>query len=319
MNFWDNIAIRQIDEEIKKAVALKRNGSLAEARVVLEKSLTAHRRSNPAILAPVYKSLGKVLYLQGDYRSAKAHYIEAIQRYETLGNEEQCMETTVHLGTCDSSFLSSPLLAAYLRGLRGEDAWAKAATAEVVNDLLILGEALLTGGAQRNKFASAATPNHGQAMETTMDNICLDMLRLFRELLVRSEAYQPADFADAVARCLLVQLGFSVQMVDEANSLFFVQVESERMENLGSVIDRVVDFIQDSDWQKEWFISAMAAIVQAQRSAAIDDSQRDFIAAFRDFFDMKPSKFEGALDKGFGWGTALTFAAETYRTQLGPN
>jgi tetratricopeptide (TPR) repeat protein len=319
MNFLDTMTMRQIDGEIKKAVALKRSGKLTEARVALERCLDSHERSNPAILAPIYKSLGKVLYLQGDFQAAQLNYIEAIRRYRALNSDEQSVETMVHLGACDSSFLNSQLLSAYVRGLRGEDTWAKVATVEVVNNLLSLGEALFTGGPQKNTSANAASLYNGQSRETSMNSTCLDMLRLFRELLVRTETDDPEDFADAIARYLLVQFGFGVQAVDEANNWFFMQVESARIEDLGSVIRRVADIVQDNDWQKEWFVSAMAAIVQVQQEATITEAQRDYISAFKDLFDMKPSKFEGALQRGFDWGVALAFAAEAYCARRSPS
>ncbi len=146
----------------------------------------------------------------------------------------------------------------------------------------------------------------------TNNNIALDLLRMFRELQFKGDTDKTGGYTDTISRYLLVHMGFTLDTVDEANSLFWEKIENNKLGDLGDVAARVADFAKDSDWIKEYIISSMGAIVEVQNTSVISDEQKNFYDAFLDLLDMKPSQFQSAFKKGIQWGIALKFTANAY-------
>jgi len=137
----------------------------------------------------------------------------------------------------------------------------------------------------------------------------------FRELLVKGDS-KLGNYTDAVARYLLIHLGFSIEDIDEANRVFWQRLKAGTMGDLGDAVGRIADFVKDNDWLKNYVVSSMTAMATIQDSP-VTAEQIAFIRIFQDVLDMRLSQFESALDKGQEWGIALNYVVSQYALAKG--
>jgi len=180
MNSFDKRRFAEIDQVVKKSVALKRKGEIQQARFLLESCLHRYKSDNPILLTPVYKSLAKILYIQGEYISSGKCYVEAIKRYEAINLRVQITECLIHLGCCSQEFVSSPLLDEYVLGLRGQGESPTLTDKEIIESLLVIGRRIYEE-ANRDAmlFNIEETPSETRPVDTHSKNATEQALSIY--------------------------------------------------------------------------------------------------------------------------------------------
>jgi tetratricopeptide (TPR) repeat protein len=156
LNATEQRKLLLIDRQVQEAVNLKRQGRLLEAQHLLEACIGLYKEDTPILLAPAFKSLAKILYIQGRYLQAEGCYVEAIQRYQTVDSQDQIMECLIHLGCCSDEFRRSKLLSEYVLGLEGKGVSQAMTDPDLVERLIRLGSAKLL--AATHKEGSPRSP-----------------------------------------------------------------------------------------------------------------------------------------------------------------
>jgi methionyl-tRNA synthetase len=77
----------------------------------------------------------------------------------------------------------------------------------------------------------------------TNNNLGLDLLWIFRELLIKGNN-KMGSYSDAVARYLLIHLGLSIEDTDAANRLFWQRIKAGTLGDLGDAAARIADFVK---------------------------------------------------------------------------
>jgi tetratricopeptide (TPR) repeat protein len=162
MDSFDKNKLLEIDEKVKQAISLKRRGEIKKARQLLESCLKQYKDDHPVLLAPTYKTLAKVLYIQEEYPQAERCYVEAIRRYQIADFQQQVTECLIHLGCCSQEFLDSQLFDAYVLGLRGRGVSPQLTEPKILNALTTIGTARFQEISQQTAQASARKKNQKQ-------------------------------------------------------------------------------------------------------------------------------------------------------------
>jgi hypothetical protein len=145
----------------------------------------------------------------------------------------------------------------------------------------------------------------------TMESLCRDVRRIFQGLQIRGDQGKMDSYTDAVSKYLLLQFGFSMEMVGGADLAFIQQLEDGgAIEDINSVITRVAGVLKEHDFQKHSLVSSLGAIVQTQESVSAE--QERYLIAIRDCFEMEPSEFGSSFKLGMQWSVGLKHVSEEY-------
>lgn len=119
------------------------------------------------------------------------------------------------------------------------------------------------------------------------------------------------DVVDAVARLFLLLWDFTVEENDEANRMFWEKVNSGKLdENITTVIDRIVVFLESDKKDQEKFLVQVAAVSQMDNTFI---SSEEFVKnVLQKKFDFRPSELEEFYKKGWSWRIALDYLGERY-------
>ena len=118
-------------------------------------------------------------------------------------------------------------------------------------------------------------------------------------------------FPDAVAKYLLVHLGVSVKEVDETNRVFWQKVENGTLGEFKDALLRISNAVKENEWLKGYIVSSLVTVLEVQESNFTNE-QSGLLDLFQSLFDMRPSDFEDAINKGQEWGIALKYVATEY-------
>lgn len=150
----------------------------------------------------------------------------------------------------------------------------------------------------------------------SMIEFCVDALWTLGILQYLGKDDKFLGYPFAVSRLVLViSLGFSVETVDDAWTILQKRINNNTLGDYSDAIARIADYCTDKESLKKRIVSAMAAVIQVQRSE-VTQEQRDFINNYQGYFDLKPSDFQSALHHGVDCGTATTFTANKYIESL---
>jgi len=110
----------EVQKQIKTAVLLKRKGDFSGA-LKIEKECLREYKKNKKIskrdLASLYKSLGKLYYIEFEINNAKKHYKKAIELSFDLNDQLEIQNGLFHLGCCSDKFQNSRYYDSYRSGL----------------------------------------------------------------------------------------------------------------------------------------------------------------------------------------------------------
>jgi hypothetical protein len=144
----------------------------------------------------------------------------------------------------------------------------------------------------------------------------IDYLVIMRNLECRE--YQETggdDVADAAARLFLLQWGFSIEEIDEANRIFWDMAHQNKLpDKLAPVFQRVVEFVKKDPNGVEKFITELAAV--GSLNGNITDQEREYLNQFEGYFDLRPSEFYELCQRGWNWGIALNYLGEQYKAKI---
>ena len=148
-------------------------------------------------------------------------------------------------------------------------------------------------------------------------NFGRDLFYIMRELIERGKnpdqaAIQESRWIvpDASIRLFLIQWGLSVEEIDEANTMFWNQVESDSLEDLQIVIERVVDHLSNDSEAKERLIIQMAAI--GLLDFDVTEGESNFVRRFQEVLDFRPSEFSKLASRGNDLAIALNYFGNEY-------
>ena len=148
-------------------------------------------------------------------------------------------------------------------------------------------------------------------------NFGRDFFYIMRELMWRGKKPDQTASQDnslivpeASIRLFLIQWGFSVDEIDEANAMFWKQYESDSLEDLPIVIERVVDHLSNDIEAKERLLVQMAAIGLLDFDVTEDEAS--FVQGFQDLLDFRPSEFTKLASKGNDLAIALNYFGNEY-------
>ncbi|MEK9137108.1 MAG: hypothetical protein AAB393_08295, partial [Bacteroidota bacterium] len=132
-----------------------------------------------------------------------------------------------------------------------------------------------------------------------------DYLQIMRALEFQHDTEGKFDpVADAAARLFLLQWGFSLQEIDDANKLFYDRAQSQKLENdLGVVAKRIVDHIRNDRPAQERLVMELAAVGAMDRN--VNENEVSFVQVFQNMLDMKSSEFFALCNQGQAWAHAL--------------
>ncbi len=139
-----------------------------------------------------------------------------------------------------------------------------------------------------------------------------DFLHLARELqLLGSDTGNLDPVADAAARLFLVHSwGLSVKEGDEANELFWEQLNAGELGELSKAVRRITARISDDRAAKERLIVQLAAI--AAMDFDITDKEGAFLRWFQEAFDVRPSEYKAMIQQGLDLAVALDYFGTVY-------
>lgn len=153
-----------------------------------------------------------------------------------------------------------------------------------------------------------------------MSSFPRDLLWVLRELQYRGSSDKTGGFPDAVARYLLIELGLSVDEVDDENRRLWKEFDNNELGRLIDAMHRIRNFAskEGNEYLMRYVITCMATIIQVQESE-LTDGQSDILNFFQELFDMKPSEFQSAIDHGYDRGVGLIFLANNYLESKRPS
>jgi len=139
-----------------------------------------------------------------------------------------------------------------------------------------------------------------------------DYLQIMRSLEAVGDTNGKWDpVADAAARLFLLQWGFSIQEIDDANKLFWDRLQKNALENdLDVVATRIADHIHDDRPAQERLVQQLAAV--GEMDLKVNDEEQNFVGYFRDKLDMRQSEFTKLCEQGEAWAIALDFFGQQY-------
>ena len=109
-----------------------------------------------------------------------------------------------------------------------------------------------------------------------------------------------------LARLFLVtEWGLSVQEGDDANKLFWEQINKNTLDDLGVVVDRFLSHLKKDPAASAKFLTQMITInfIDGQ----ITDEERDFTMAFANELDFRKSEVSVMVEKASAYALAYDF------------
>ena len=138
-----------------------------------------------------------------------------------------------------------------------------------------------------------------------------DFLYLMRELQLRASESGELDLvSDAAAKLFLIEWGFTVEEVDEANKLFWDRVSSESLGEFFAAIQRVVEHAGKERSAQERLVIQLAAI--GSMDFNVTPMEESLVSGFQEAFDLRPSEFNALCDRGWNLAVALDFFGTQY-------
>jgi hypothetical protein len=138
-----------------------------------------------------------------------------------------------------------------------------------------------------------------------------DYLNIMRSLEYAGSPREVDLVADAAARVFLLNWGFSVEEIDEANSLYLERLKKNELEgDLSKVAKRIADHIAQDKTAQDRLVTELAAVSCIDDNVTSDEAQ--FVKWFEDILDIRPSEFAALCDRGFDWAVALKFFGDAY-------
>jgi tetratricopeptide (TPR) repeat protein len=307
----------EIDAAIRQAQQIKRQGQIARAVELLENLLSVCRYDGTQAysLAPIYKSLAKLCYIQRDFPRARSFYTEAITIYASSQNEEQAITCAIHLGFCSDEFIRSQFFNPYVESLQtGIDTdlpqviveRAAQCGAEMYN--IQRKQSASNASQPRSQFSPSQPPTEHLSMDIIQFGS--DFLWLAKELRVRGNQNTMDNFDDATSKYLLFDWGLTPGGVDESSRVFWQRVERGALGDFADALKRLSSAINNED-RKAHLVRDVSTILQIQQSS-ITDQQIAFVNGIQGLLDMKPSEFQAALGRGGDLANALIFICRAY-------
>lgn len=145
----------------------------------------------------------------------------------------------------------------------------------------------------------------------------VDYLFLMREVECREFEETGYDaVTDAVARLFLLQWGFTVDEIDQANSVYMDLMNRKKLpEDIRPVFQRVAEIVKKDPGGVEKFVTELAAV--GFMSGNVTDNERGFVNIFETWLDLRPSEFNELLNRGYNWSIALNFLGKRYMEKAG--
>jgi len=141
----------------------------------------------------------------------------------------------------------------------------------------------------------------------------VDFLYLMRVMEINDDENkknpQP-NFTDGIIRLFLLQWGFSVSEIDEANHLFHEMAKEGGFHNLDIVIERISKLVNNDKEKQERLIIQMAAVGCIDEE--ITERERVIMNEVNQAFDLRPSEVKALISRGTDWSVALNFIGQAY-------
>ncbi len=119
------------------------------------------------------------------------------------------------------------------------------------------------------------------------------------------------NYTDAIIRFFLLQWGFSLTEIDEANRLFFEKANNNELDpKIGTVLDRVVNFVKNDKEKQERLVIEMAAIGLIDNH--VSDRESSLMNIFKDEFDLRQSEIQALVKIGSDWSAGFDFISQKY-------
>lgn len=146
-----------------------------------------------------------------------------------------------------------------------------------------------------------------------MSQLGKDLLGIFRGLISMTETDEFNSAQDALAKYFLIEMGLSIDYVDESDRKFYKDIESGNLDDFDDVIRRLTKFLarDGNEYLKCVIVSDLATLLQIQ-DEGISDNQNEYLDYFQEIFDMKPSEFQKCIQKGINKGIGLIYFSEAY-------
>lgn len=115
-----------------------------------------------------------------------------------------------------------------------------------------------------------------------------------------------------LARLFLVtEWGLSLEEADEANRLFWEQVQKNSVEDLGVVAERFLSHLKKDSAASTKFLTEMITINFLDER--ITDEEKQFTMAFAEELDFRKSEVNVMVEKGIAYAAAYGFFARNYK------
>lgn len=138
-----------------------------------------------------------------------------------------------------------------------------------------------------------------------------DFLYLTRMLIWESTPDGGPDaISDAAAKLFLLQWGFSVEEVDQANALFFERVNSDTLGEFNPAYKRIVEHVSKDRAAQERLVIQLAAL--GSMDFEITNEEANFVRWFMDEFDLRPSEFQDLCQRGWDLAMGLDYFGRAY-------
>ena len=143
-----------------------------------------------------------------------------------------------------------------------------------------------------------------------------DYLYLVRTLIWEAKPESGQDaIPDAAAKLFLLQWGFSVEEVDQANALFFERVNAETLGEFHPAYERIVAHVSKDRTAQERLVTQLAAL--GAMDFQVTDGEANFVRWFMDEFDLRPSEFQALCERGWDLAVGLDYFGKVYMETKG--
>ena len=138
-----------------------------------------------------------------------------------------------------------------------------------------------------------------------------DYLHLTRMLIWEAKPESKQDeVSDAAAKLFLLQWGFSVEEVDQANALFFERVNTETLGEFHPAYQRIVAHVSKDRTAQERLVTQLAAL--GAMDFQVTDGEANFVRWFMGEFDLRPSEFQDLCQRGWDLAVGLDYFGTAY-------